>query len=175
MLIQNYGLFWNASNVFWGAGKKAGRLLGVPATNTTATPTDFREQSGVYVLYADYDLVYVGQVGSGKQKLLTRLKQHTRDSLAGRWNKFSWFGVRWVKKNNELANEADGKHSTHTEVLNHIEAILIHAAEPKQNRQGGRFGEDVVQFLQMRDERLGPTREDIIHDIWTKLNKSTPQ
>jgi len=85
-----------------------------------------------------------GQVGAGNQKLFTRLKQHTRDSLAGRWNKFSWFGIRWVKKNNELANEADGKHSTHAEVLNHIEAILIHAAEPKQNRQGGRFGEDVV-------------------------------
>jgi hypothetical protein len=169
MLIQNYGLFWKECDVFWGAGSRAGRLLGVPATNLTADPIDFREQAGVYVLYADYDLVYVGQVGAGSQKLFTRLKQHTRDSLAGRWNKFSWFGVRWVKKTDStLSAEADGKHSTHTEVLNHIEAILIHSAEPKQNRQGGRFGEDVVQYLQQRDEQLGPTRDEMIFDLWSK-------
>jgi hypothetical protein len=174
VLIQNYGLFWNESDVFWGAGSKAGRLLGVPASNITAEPIDFREQSGVYVLYADYDLVYVGQVGSKSQKLFTRLKQHTRDSLAGRWNKFSWFGIRRVKKtSNELSAEADGKHSTHSEVLNHIEAILIHSAEPKQNRQGGRFGEDVIQYLQVRDENLGPTREEMIHQLWQAMVKNT--
>ena len=172
MLIQNYGLFWSETDVFWGAGSQAGRLLGVPASNITAQPVDFREQSGVYVLYADYDLVYVGQVGAGSQKLFTRLKQHTRDSLAGRWNKFSWFGIRWVKKSdNKLSAEADGKHSTHSAVLNHIEAILIHSAEPKQNRQGGRFGEDVVQYLQVRDERLGPTREEMIHQLWVAMVK----
>jgi predicted GIY-YIG superfamily endonuclease len=169
MLIQNYGLFWNESDVFWGAGSKAGRLLGVPSSNITAESVDFREQAGVYVLYADYDMVYVGQVGAGTQKLLTRLKQHTRDSLAGRWNKFSWFGVRWVKKtDNTLSAEADGKHSTHTEVLDHIEAILIHSSEPKQNRQGGRFGDAVTQYLQKRDELLGPTRDEMIHDLWKR-------
>lgn len=141
-------------------------MLGVPATNITVEPTDFREQSGVYVLYADYELVYVGQVGSGNQKLFTRLKQHTRDSLSGRWNKFSWFGIRWVKKDGDLAAEAEAKHSTHSEVLNHIETILIHSAEPKQNRQGGRFGEDVDQYLQTRDEQLGPTQEEMLHDLW---------
>lgn len=166
MLIHNYGLFWKESNVFWGAGSKAGRLLGVPASNTTSAPVDFREQSGVYVLYADYELVYVGQVGSGNQKMFTRLKQHTRDSLAGRWNNFSWFGIRWVKKTGELAAEADGKHSTHPEVLSHIEAILIHSAEPKQNRQGGRFGDDVVQYLQTRDELLGPTQDQMLRGLW---------
>lgn len=173
MLIHNYGLFWNASDIFWGAGSKAGRLLGVPASNTTSEPVDFREQSGVYVLYADYELVYVGQVGSGNQKLFARLKQHTRDSLAGRWNKFSWFGIRWVKKNGDLASEADGKHSTQADVLNHIEAILIHAAEPKQNRQGGRFGDEVVQYLQRRDEFLGPSQADMLQDIWKSLNQAS--
>jgi hypothetical protein len=55
-------------------------------------------------------MVYAGQVGSGNQKL-DRLEQHRRDSLAGRWNKFSWFGLRRVKKTQDLANEADGKQS----------------------------------------------------------------
>lgn len=167
MLIKNYGLFWSEEDVFWGAGSNAGTLYGVPAKNLTADYVDFREQSGVYVLYADYQMVYVGQAGAGNQKLFSRLKQHTRDALAGRWNQFSWFGIRKVNSSTgKLAAEADGKHSTHAEVLNHIEAILIHAAEPKQNRQGGRFGEDVFQYLQRRDENLGPTTEEMIYQMW---------
>jgi hypothetical protein len=154
-------------NVFWGAGSKAGRLLGVPAANLTAVPVDFRDQSGVYVLYADYSMVCVGQVGIGNQKLFDRLKQHKRDALAGRWNQFSWFGTRWMKQNSQLAAEADGKHSTHEQVLNHIEAILIHSAEPKHNRHIGRLGDEVVQYLQHRDqEMLGLTLEEMVREIW---------
>jgi hypothetical protein len=94
MLIKNFGLFWNVKNVYWGQGNNAGTLLGIPAKNLTAQPTDFREQSGVYVLYADYKIVYVGQSGVKNQKLFSRIKQHTRDALTGRWNQFSWFGTR---------------------------------------------------------------------------------
>jgi hypothetical protein len=100
------------------------------------------------------------------------MKPHTRDALTKRWNQFSWFGIRKVNQNGKLAAEADGKHSTHAEVLNHLEAILIHAAEPKQNRQGGRFGEDVVQYLQRRDEKLGPTGDEMIRDLWIQTKKS---
>lgn len=171
MLIKNYGLFWSERDVFWGVGNNAGTLLGVPARNLTADEIDFREQSGVYVLYADYQMVYVGQAGAGNQKLFVRLKQHTRDSLAGRWNQFSWFGIRKVKANGDLAAEADGAHSTLPQVLNHIEAILIHAAEPKQNRQGGRFGENVAQYLQRRDDSLGPTGEEMVRKIWQAQQK----
>jgi hypothetical protein len=129
VLIKNYGLFWAEKNVFWGVGNNAGTLLGVPAKNLTAKKIDFREQSGVYVLYADYQMVYVGQAGAGNQKLFTRLKQHTRDALAGRWNQFSWFGIR-------------------------------------------RFGEDVVQYLQVRDSNLGPTGEDMIRILWQAQQKT---
>ena len=169
MLIRNYGLFWSECDVFWGKGSNPGRLLGTPASNTTAEPTDFREQSGVYVLYADYQILYVGQAGEGNQKLFARLKQHRRDALAQRWNRFSWFGIRRVKKDGDLSVEADGAHSTLGEVLNHIEAILIHAAEPPLNRQGGRFGEQVVQYLQARNEELGPTSDEIIRELQASL------
>jgi hypothetical protein len=57
MLIRSVGLFWQEEAVFWGAGSKAGSLLGVPSNNTTAKPIDFRKQIGIYALYADYDLV----------------------------------------------------------------------------------------------------------------------
>ena len=78
-------MFWAEKHVFWGAGSNAGTLLGVPAKNLRADEVDFREQSGVYVLYADYEMVYVGQAGAGHQKLFARLNQHKRDALAERW------------------------------------------------------------------------------------------
>jgi len=173
MLIYNYGLYWREDNIFWGKGNKPGRLLGVLATNTTGNEVDFREQTGVYVLYADYELVYVGQAGNGNQKLFDRLKQHTRDSLAGRWNQFSWYGTRWVKQDYTLARETEGAHSTHGEVLDHIEAILIHSCEPNLNRQGGRFGKRVGQYLQRRDEHSGPTTDQMIYEIWSWIQNSS--
>jgi len=89
------------------------------------------------------------------------------DALADRWTKFSWYGTRWITKANELAAEVQGAHSTHSEVLNHIEGILITAAEPPHNRQGGRFGEEVRQFLQYRDvEKLGKTTDEMIAEMW---------
>ena len=55
---------------FWGAGSNAGTLLRYK--EPPAEEIDFREQSGVYVLYADYQMVYVGQAGAGNQSSLLR-------------------------------------------------------------------------------------------------------
>ena len=162
LLVRSVGLFWEASYVFWGAGSKAGALFGVPAKNVSVEPIDFRDQVGIYVLYAGYQMVYVGQTGSKNTFLLNRLKQHGKDDLAGRWDRFSWFGLRWVKKNGELSAVVDAHHPSTSRTLNHIEAILIHAAEPPLNRQGGRFGDDVVRYIQSRDNRLGPTDRDLL-------------
>lgn len=166
MLIRNYGLFWKTEDVFWGTGGNPGSLLGIPAHNVTAAPIDFREQSGVYVLYSDFKLIYVGQAGVGNQKLLIRLRQHTRDALAERWDRFSWFGIRRALVSGGLSAESEAKHSDLANVLNHIEAILIHAAEPQHNRQGGRFGDDVTQYLQHRDsDNLGLKSEERIAEL----------
>src|SRR6266404_2145062 len=137
-LIRNYGLFWKAEDIYWGAGSNAGALYGVHANLITGTHVDFRDQRGIYVLYAGYDLVYVGQ--NNGQELLARLKQHKKDDLAERWDRFSWFGLRAVKTNHKLAQYNQDVHANNRKVLNHIEAIIIHAAEPRLNSQGGRFG-----------------------------------
>lgn len=147
--------------------------MGVAAKNTTAEPVDFREQQGIYILYDDnYRMVYVGQAGANdKQRMYSRLKQHLTDNLAERWAKFSWFGLRWVKANGTLSAEVSGAHTTNKAVLNHIEAILITAAEPPHNRQGGRFGEEVKQYLQHRDhEQLGPDFVEMVRDLWERRN-----
>ncbi len=175
VLISNYGLFWRRSDIFWGKPKVAGHLKGRISTSATADPVDFRYQQGVYVLYDEgFRMVYVGQAGANDQsRLFDRLKQHNTDALADRWSRFSWFGIRWVKINGELAAEADIAHPTTGAVLNHVEAILITAAEPPHNRQGGRFGEEVDQYLQYRDEdALGPDITEMIREVWKRSKQN---
>ncbi len=174
MLVKNYGLFWNRDAIHWGKGKNAGHLKGFPAKAITDDPVDFRDQQGVYVLYdSNFQLVYIGQAGGGdNQRLQRRLAQHRTDSIADRWAKFSWFGVRRVNQDGSLAAENLAAHSPISDVLDHIEAVLIAAAEPRHNRQGGKFGEGVSQYLQYRDgEALGPTQEQMIRDLWDRMQK----
>ncbi|MHB8355526.1 MAG: GIY-YIG nuclease family protein [Vulcanimicrobiaceae bacterium] len=166
-LISNMGLFWRSDNVFWGrpGPEGDGRILGVPAKNRSAASVDFREQEGIYVLYSEYRAVYVGQTAES-QGLLKRLNQHLADDLAERWDRFSWFGLRRVNaSSNRLGKTTAVRHVLNDKVLNHIEGILIHAVEPPLNRQHGRFGEDVIRFLQVRDERLGPSQEEMIKEL----------
>ena len=172
-MIQNIGLFWRPDQIHWGAGSQPGKLLGVLASAVTSDPVDFREQSGIYVLYSEFHPIYVGQAGSGNQKLFVRLKQHRSDDLSERWDRFSWFGLRRVLNNGNLAKETQAAHPDLDVVLNHMEAVLIHAMEPAHNRQGGRFGPGVERYLQTRDDRLGPTPEEMIRDLWNS-NQQRP-
>jgi hypothetical protein len=173
MLIHNYGLFWELENVFWGRQKVEGHLKGIRADSLMSDPVNFREQQGVYVLYdQSFRLVYIGQTGSGDRRLFSRLRDHTSDKLSERWSRFSWFGVRWIKNDGYLANEVEKVTSPLDDVLNHVEAILIAAAEPVHNRQGGRFGKEVHQFLQYRDEpQLGLSLQEMVRELWLNANK----
>jgi hypothetical protein len=73
MLIHNYGLFWDRDKTDWGWPKHTGRLLGVKASAKKTKPVDFWIQQGIYALYdSAFNLVYIGQTGAKKQKLLAR-------------------------------------------------------------------------------------------------------
>lgn len=176
MLIANYGLFWKRKKVWWGKQGVTGHLQGVLSTNLKDEPVDFREQQGIYALYDDnFRMVYAGQAGSnGHQRLFTRLKQHTRDALADRWTRFSWFGIRSVNKTGTLRVEKSAAHPPINSVLDHIEAILIATAEPPHNRQGGRFGEKVEQYLQLNDPKA-PDNDEMIRQVWDKLGMGDSQ
>ena len=172
MLIYNYGLFWRRQDMFWGRQNVPGHLKGYPARSAFVL-VDFREQQGVYCLYDDnFRMVYIGQAGgNAQQRLFNRLRQHRTDALADRWTRFSWFGIRWVTQVNVLAAEARGAHTTVGAVIDHIEAILISSVEPPHNRQGGRFGDDVMQYLQWRDsDQLGPTTDEMVRELWKSKN-----
>ncbi len=139
MLVRNIGLFWKESAVNWGAPGKggSGQLLGVLSTGKRAGIVDFWDQRGIYALYADYDLVYVGQTAT--QSLGKRLRDHRKDDKAERWDRFSWFGLRIVRENNTLQKAPKNLAEKATDVLDHIEAVLSIVAEPPLNRQRGRW------------------------------------
>ena len=114
MLIQNYGLFWRRDNVFWGRQNNKGKLEGYPAkakprSGKNGNVVNFRDQQGIYCLYDElFRLVYVGQAGANdKQRLFGRLKTHTTDQLAARWERFSWFGLggKSVQRPNSLLRQ----------------------------------------------------------------------
>jgi hypothetical protein len=105
------------------------------------------------------------------------LKQHRlRDDLVGRWDRFSWFGFRRVIGGGEPRLSVPGvEFSISTkQLLDHLEAIMIHGFEPALNGQDGRFGKGVVRYAQIRDDRLGPDDRDLIESIATKTGSVPP-
>jgi hypothetical protein len=147
-MIQTYGLHWHVDKVYWGKQNDRGSLRGAASHSANAIPVEFREQRGIYALYADYDLVYAGQTGAGSDRLLKRLRTHRSDHLAERWNRFSWFGTQWVTGQHRLSSDTAQVHESITVVLNILEAVAIAISEPRLNLQRGRWGE-VKQYYQV--------------------------
>lgn len=152
-MLLTYGLYWRADHIFWGSKGNSGMLLGAKTKSSSARTVDFKLQRGVYALYADYDLVYVGQTGAGDQRLFKRLKDHLSDHLAERWDRCSWFGTQWVTQQHQLSTDTTGVHVDITRALNVIEAVGIAISEPRLNLQRGKWG-DAKQYFQVRDKRL---------------------
>ena len=145
-MIRSYGLHWHIDRVFWGKQNNPGTLRGAASRSPRARAVDFREQRGIYALYADHELVYTGQTGAGNDRLFKRLKAHRSDHLSERWNRFSWFGTQWVTQRNELSMDTAEVHQSVETALNTLEAVSIAIAEPRLNLQRGRWGETTQYF-----------------------------
>ena len=162
-MISSYGLFWRKDRIFWGRGR-TGHLKGQEMDNTgkpkiRSPKVDFRYQIGIYALYYDFELVYIGQAGantddSGGKSLFDRLKDHRVDRLSERWDRFSWFGVQNVKSNKELTDfyRAVTK-VTNRQILDLFEAVPIALSEPKLNLQRGNL-KYATQYSQWHDPKL---------------------
>ncbi len=137
--LRAFGMYWTRDSVIWN-GKT--RLLGRQAINSA--PVDFAEQFGIYLLHDRDRVVYVGRAAD---TLFSRLKAHTSDRLGGRWDRFSWFGLRDVDSTGKLSDPI--LPWTHAVVIETLEALLIECLEPPQNRKRGDFS--AVEFLQVRD------------------------
>lgn len=147
MRVTSYGLFWREAEIDWHPGqgsKDSFHLLGrLGANSGHVKVADFRMQQGIYILYDDYGPTYVGLTRD--QGLGKRLKDHQFDHLAGKWDRFSWFGFRPVTKQKDgrgrlmLGNlDGDLKDDSWT-TIGDLEALLIRAIGPRRNRKIMRF------------------------------------
>ncbi|MCX5493917.1 GIY-YIG nuclease family protein [Kaistia dalseonensis] len=165
-MITHYGLFWSSADVLW-AGKKgdAGHLRGRervqlerrgrPTKEEYDNSSEYSNWIGVYCLYRDSRLVYVGEAGLGNEaNLFQRLKQHRTDHLAEWWDEFSWFGCPPTSKTSKI---------TVGDAFAQLEAVLIAVTNPGFNKQSGTF-RDAIQVFQV-------PHKNAEGDIVTKLGR----
>lgn len=155
--VGSFGMYWERNKVNWYKSKP--NLCGA---QPKAESVNFYDQTGVYILYMDYKVVYVGKA----TVMGDRLKTHTTDRLSGRWNRFSWFGLKYVDDNGKLI-DVDIKN---IDLYSMIEAILIECMEPPLNRRRGDNLEPHEYFQQdsSKEDKIRENKkkvQDLIFDI----------
>ena len=140
-VITSFGMYWQRDAVDWSSGCAVWGKQ-----HPSADPVNFHDQLGIYLLYDVQGLVYVGR--STERPLGRRLYEHTKDRMATRWDRFSWFGLRPVSEEGRLGDLPD-KYLPNT-LVPAFEALLIEALEPRQNRKRG---DDLsaVEYIQHDD------------------------
>lgn len=144
--LNAFGMFWRRDEVDW--EQRGQTLLG--AQLKAAQSINFSDQVGVYILYSGDRVIYVGRIT--EPRLGPRLWDHTRDRLAGRWDRFSWFGVRAVADDGSLGQVPAGNFAVAMLVAT-MEALLIEGLEPPQNRRRG-DGFNATEFIQTTDPQV---------------------
>ena len=159
--INAFGMYWQRDLVVW---KKNPKLYGRSPGGSVSV--NFSSQRGIYLLYDDHTPVYVGR--STDQSISQRLYQHTLGRLAGRWNRFSWFGI--LEPSSDGTLKEISPNVTEATIIAAFEALLIEALEPPQNRrQGDGFaGAEYVQDIdpEIKKQQLAAT----LRAIEQKLN-----
>jgi hypothetical protein len=141
--LKAFGMYWKRELVIWSRGTT---LLG--KQSGAASDVNFAEQQGVYLLHDRDRVIYVGRADD---TLFGRLKAHTTDRLSGRWDRFSWFGLRAVQQDGSLSEVAlDWRHSI---VIETLEALLIESLEPPLNRRRG-DNLSAAEYSQVEDPEL---------------------
>jgi len=153
-IVTSFGMFWRKEEVEWTANPK---LLG--AQRIGADPVDFNKQLGIYLLYDGREVIYVGRTTD--RPLGRRLYEHTFDRLSARWNRFSWFGLLPVTEKGELKTLPDSYLAA--KLIPALEAVLIEALEPRQNRKRG---DDLasVEYLQVLDPEIEKKKMKAVMD-----------
>ncbi|MGC6456748.1 MAG: HTH domain-containing protein [Akkermansiaceae bacterium] len=143
-IVSSFGMFWRREAVEWVATPK---LLGMQQIGATAV--DFNKQLGIYLLYDGREVIYVGRTTD--RPLGRRLFEHTIDRMSARWDRFSWFGLLPVSDTGSLGKLPPSFDAT--KMIPALEAILIEALEPRQNRKRG---DDLaaVEYLQKIDPEI---------------------
>jgi hypothetical protein len=143
-VVRCLGMYWQRDLVVW---KTDPRIFG--KQQAQSRPVDFGAQRGIYILYDHHTVVYVGR--SVDRPLGRRLCEHPTDRLGSRWNRFSWFGLLNVTDEGKLV-EAPMR-VTLPSLVATLEALLIEALEPPQNRKRG-DDFSAMEYIQDLDPEL---------------------
>ena len=92
-------------------------------------------KSGVYVLYRNDSLYYVGLA----KNLMGRLNAHTRDRHQSKWTRFSVYLT------------------IHDDHIKELESLMLRVVKPRGNRQSGKF-------MASKNMRLEPNNSIKVHD-----------
>jgi hypothetical protein len=143
-IVTSFGMFWRRDAIEW---TSTPRIWGMQQIG--ATPVDFNQQRGVYLLYDGREVIYVGRATD--RPLAKRLYEHTLDRMSTRWDRFSWFGLLPVSASGTLG-QVPASFDAAT-LIPALEAILVEALEPRQNRKRG---DDLaaVEYLQHEDPEV---------------------
>ena len=139
LAVAAYGLHWERSKVDW----QTKHLLGYDAAYDAIDPNpdqiiDFADQQGVYLLHSWQSVVYVGKTTAREGGLFQRLQNHhQRPAWSGKWERFSWFGIRRVSEEGSII---DGPDSAPKDVVAALmESVLIETLRPSFNQQQGNY------------------------------------
>lgn len=143
-IIHSFGMYWQRDLVVWRNDLK---MYG--KQQALSKPVDFGKQKGIYILYDHHTVVYVGR--SIDRPLGKRLFEHTVDRLGSRWNRFSWFGLLDVTQEGSLRETA--LNTSFASLVATLEALLIEALEPPQNRKRG-DDFSAIEYIQDIDPEL---------------------
>lgn len=143
-IIHSFGMYWQRDLVVW---RSDPRIYG--KQQARSKPVDFGKQKGIYILYDHHTVVYVGR--SIDRPLGKRLFEHTVDRLGSRWNRFSWFGLLDVTQEGGLRDTP--LNTSLASLVATLEALLIEALEPPQNRKRG-DDFSAIEYIQDVDQEI---------------------
>jgi hypothetical protein len=143
-IIHSFGMYWQRDLVVW---RNDPKMYG--KQQALSKPVDFGKQKGIYILYDHHTVVYVGRCID--RPLGKRLFEHTVDRLGSRWNRFSWFGLLDVTQEGSLRETA--LNTSLAALVATLEALLIEALEPPQNRKRG-DDFSAIEYIQDIDPEL---------------------
>jgi HB1, ASXL, restriction endonuclease HTH domain len=143
-IIHSFGMYWQRDLVVW---RNDTKMYG--KQQAISKPVDFGKQKGIYILYDHHTVVYIGR--SVDRPLGKRLYEHTVDRLGSRWNRFSWFGLLDVTQEGNLREIV--LNTSLAGLVATLEALLIEALEPPQNRKRG-DDFSAIEYIQDIDPEL---------------------
>ena len=137
-LIHAYGEYWSREAVDWKSKKISGERRKIRGTSK-AKHCEVWNQRGIYALYKDFKLVYVGLAISKTRGIGSRLHDHcTKASKRDRWDSFSWFGIDSYDNAGKLKPDVASKVNEAT-IIRTLELVAILVADPPMNRSKGKF------------------------------------